>query len=164
MSGIEFMTDYEDIQKGWSLYRLYDAENRLLYIGCSRDVYSRVYSHECASSSMLDAAVIQRHATRCYVTFASTVRREALAAEAHAITTERPLLNRQHNYTRWATAGRDFVPADEETRRQVEHLRGTEPVAVDALVLAQRERQEERMHEAMRTFGSFMASIHAASP
>ena len=152
------MTDYRDVQPGWSLYRLLDAEDRLLYIGCSSEPHVRMYYHESASSPMLDADVIQRHATRCYVTFGSTVRRQALAMEAAAITAERPLLNRQHNYTRWQQVGRQFVPVDEETRRTVELLRGSEPTRPDAVADEHRRLQQERMELALSGFADLRSS------
>lgn len=159
---ITFMFDDEAVLPGWSLYRLFDAEDRLLYIGCSRDVYSRIYSHEAASSSMLDAAVIQRHATRCYIAFASVVCKAAFAMEADTIRTERPLLNRVHNHGRWQTAGREWVPVDDATRREVEWLRGTDPVKADALAAAQQVHAQERMREALGRLGDLLGlSAHA---
>ena len=161
-AGIEFMNELENLAKGWHLYRLRDAEDRLLYIGCSKNVYSRIYSHEAASSSMLDADVIRRHATRCYVAFASTNRLEALRMEAAAITAERPLLNRHSNYSRWKQVDREFVPIDEETAREVALLRGSDPVKDDAVAQGQRVLHQERMREAMAGFSRWFAS--APSP
>jgi len=72
-----------------ALYRFYDPDDRLLYVGISDHLASRHMSHVAESSWMEFAArsTIERHPTR----------REAADAELFAIKAEGPLFNRQHN-------------------------------------------------------------------
>jgi predicted GIY-YIG superfamily endonuclease len=70
---------------GASVYRLFDAEDRLLYVGCSDCVECRLDQHRLSKRWFGDIA---RHTVDEFPT-----RREALAAERVAIQTETPLHN-----------------------------------------------------------------------
>lgn len=72
------------------LYRHFDAEGRLLYVGISLSVVHRLQQHLAGSSW---AHEITRVEVAKYAT-----RGEALAAERAAIETEKPLHNKQHNW------------------------------------------------------------------
>jgi GIY-YIG catalytic domain len=83
-------TIYEfDSEQPTALYRWWDKENLLLYIGISDELAGRVKGHVKASSWMDFAATsaIERHPTRA----------AALAAEEEAIKAEKPIFNKQHN-------------------------------------------------------------------
>jgi excinuclease UvrABC nuclease subunit len=72
-----------------SLYRLYDSAGRLLYVGISHDVHSRIRTHRTDKhwgAEVADARL------EVYPTRAS-----ALSAEANAIRRERPRYNVIHN-------------------------------------------------------------------
>ena len=74
-----------------ALYRWYDADDLLLYIGITNDPHVRQSSHA-KKSSWADFAVrgtIERYSSRP----------DAEAAEKFAIESERPLFNHQHNDT-----------------------------------------------------------------
>lgn len=68
-----------------TLYRAFDAEDRLLYVGVSGNVFIRLTEHEANAAWTAYAVRIQleRYATR----------EEALTAEAEAILTEDPVWN-----------------------------------------------------------------------
>lgn len=72
-----------------ALYRWWDADGLLLYIGISDDLATRTSNHVKASSWMDFAAL-------CKIT-RFTTRNEAAAAETEAIKAERPLFNDRHN-------------------------------------------------------------------
>jgi predicted GIY-YIG superfamily endonuclease len=67
------------------LYRYFDAEGRLLYVGISFSAVARASQHRSEKGWWPDVATmtVERHDTRA----------EALAAEAIAIRTEKPLHN-----------------------------------------------------------------------
>jgi predicted GIY-YIG superfamily endonuclease len=71
--------------KPTDLYRHFDADDRLLYVGISLDAFSRLRQHQQAAG-WVSAAVTMRT-----VTYRS--RDEAFAAEARAIAEEKPLWN-----------------------------------------------------------------------
>jgi hypothetical protein len=95
--------DAEECQSGpTALYRYFDADDLLLYIGVSDRLRIRTGDH-IAGSSWMDFAVrstIERHPTRAV----------ALETEESAIKAEHPLFNHQHNDT------------PEARRRLVEYL------------------------------------------
>lgn len=76
------------------VYRLFDAEDRLLYIGATCDVDSRLFHllHPCNVGKVpgLTAERVSRHTATEYAN-----RRAAFAGERAAIKAEHPLLNRQ---------------------------------------------------------------------
>lgn len=76
----------------WSVYRLYDSNDVLLYVGMSGSVGKRLGSHETQKCwwSTVANVVIERFATR----------EEARKRERHYITWLWPLYNRQYNWRR----------------------------------------------------------------
>lgn len=76
------------------VYRLFDAADRLLYIGATCDVENRLFHllHPCNEGKVpgLSAERVARHVVTVHPD-----RRAAFAAERAAIQVERPLLNRQ---------------------------------------------------------------------
>lgn len=70
-----------------TVYRFYDSDSRLLYVGVSKQIPIRLRSHNSEKPWWLDAAWLT------FEHFAS--RPEALAAEAAAIVAEDPLYNIQ---------------------------------------------------------------------
>lgn len=88
-----------------ALYRHYDAEGRLLYVGISLSASNRLEQHMAGSEW---AASIETVKIKCYST-----RQEALAAEKQAIKDERPIWNKIHNI-----------------RRAVEQLQAKKPEAI----------------------------------
>ena len=78
------------------VYRIFDATDRLLYVGCTEDVQTRLFFHTSISTpseaSWEIARSMARHTSEQFPSKAA-----AHAAEIHAIKTEMPLLNRQHN-------------------------------------------------------------------
>lgn len=87
------------------IYRCYDADGRLLYIGCSNDVTTRMELHRSAFNNRLrnlgrvpatSVELIARMA-RYEVSEPIKGRTAARAAEKAAIQAERPLLNVVHN-------------------------------------------------------------------
>lgn len=96
-----------------SIYRIFAADGTLLYIGCAYDIEHRIYMHRW-TSTMVDAHLIQRHYDH-HTSVAIGTLVQARAAEREAILTERPLLNRQHNPTRWRRVDGQYVPVDAET-------------------------------------------------
>lgn len=95
------------------VYRLFGKDGALLYIGCAADVEHRVYMH-LQTYTMVDAFLIHRHYDR-HTSEAHPTKLAARQAEAKAIRTERPLLNRQHNPTRWRRIDGVWTPVDKET-------------------------------------------------
>jgi hypothetical protein len=87
LSGERRAIAYENIKT--ELYRHYNGEGVLLYIGISLDTIVRLRNHEHYSSwfSNIARITIERFPTRS----------EAEKAEQTAILTEKPLFNRMHN-------------------------------------------------------------------
>lgn len=67
------------------VYRVYDALNQLLYVGCSIDVDQRMANHEGTSAWFVFHSRVEKTAY--------STREEAEAAEANAIATEHPRWN-----------------------------------------------------------------------
>lgn len=80
-------TDEERLAGETTLYRYFDAEGRLLYVGVARDFQARDIAHRSSSAWYPQMARTE--------TVKYTTRAEALAAERQAIRTERPLYNEQ---------------------------------------------------------------------
>lgn len=112
-------------QRPHSIYRIFDASGRLLYIGCAEDVQARIYMHR-ATYTMVDAFLIHRHYDRHTSEVVGPLS-DARAAERAAIETERPILNRQHNPTRWRKVAGEYVPVDAETVEALRDLHHIEP-------------------------------------
>jgi len=70
------------------LYRLFDSEGRLLYVGVTDDVWRRVNEHERSQEWGDDIVQMRRHRY--------PGRAAALAAEKRAIQTEKPVHNIVH--------------------------------------------------------------------
>lgn len=103
-----------------SIYRIFAADGTLLYIGCAYDIEHRIYMHRW-TSTMVDAHLIQRHYDH-HTSVAIGTLVQARAAEREAILTERPILNRQHNPTRWRRVSGQYVPVDADTLETYERL------------------------------------------
>jgi hypothetical protein len=80
-------------QRVWreALYRWYDIDRRLIYVGITSDLHVRQSSHVRKSSwtQFASISVVQRYPTRGYSEW----------AERRAICDEQPLFNHQHNDT-----------------------------------------------------------------
>ena len=96
-----------------SVYRIFGKAGELLYVGCTKDVQTRIYMH-LSTHVMTDAYLIHRHYDH-HTSEAIGTLAEARAAERAAIKAERPILNRQHNATRWVRRNGEYVPVDQET-------------------------------------------------
>jgi len=89
------------------VYRVYDRNGALLYIGSTREINARKAIHMADRASHI-AWPMQMCAhqwqTQEYPTY-----EEAKAAEVAAIKAEAPYLNRQHNPTRWHRVAGEWV-------------------------------------------------------
>lgn len=74
------------------VYRAFDADGRLLYIGCTSNLHLRMRSHSSQSGwfSAMARLEIEEHVNRL----------RAEQAERRAIATEEPLFNKIHRTTR----------------------------------------------------------------
>lgn len=72
------------------LYRHYDADGDLLYVGISRDTLVRLAQHKANGAIWVDD--VTKTSIECF-----PCRKEALKAERRAIKAERPLYNKDHN-------------------------------------------------------------------
>jgi predicted GIY-YIG superfamily endonuclease len=87
------------------LYRCFDADDQLLYIGCARDVEGRMYHHtQLCNIGKQPNGTLRRHMAR-WTSEAYPNKLAARAAERAAIRDEAPLLNKQHNPTRFRRLG-----------------------------------------------------------
>ena len=77
------------------VYRIFDADDRLIYIGCARDVTSRLTLHTARSSQSPRSWEIRRRMARHTVEEFPDLA-TARAAEAAAIRAEQPELNVLH--------------------------------------------------------------------
>ena len=114
------------------LYRFFDSEGTLLYVGISNDWISRLRHHEQHSDffSAVSDITFERYPDRPAV----------VAAELMAITTEDPLFNRagNPNYQTWQTHFREVMAmcvdkrkADNKHRHLVDEMRGEDPQDLD---------------------------------
>lgn len=96
---VDRIPDAEDVRRH-DVYRIYDAAEQLLYIGCALDGESRIRTWHmnpwCAPLSVklqgrIDHWTIEHYGNKA----------EARQAERDAITAEAPLFNKQHNYRRY---------------------------------------------------------------
>lgn len=90
------------------VYRVYDINGALIYIGSTRDLEARKAIHMADHASPI-AFAMQMCADRWDTTEYATYD-DAKAAEVAAITAEAPFLNRQHNPTRWRRVAGQYVP------------------------------------------------------
>ena len=89
------------------VYRVYDRNGALLYIGSTRELEARKAIHRSDHASPI-AFAMQMCAARWDTTEYATYE-EAKAAEVAAIKAEAPFLNRQHNPTRWRRTAGEWV-------------------------------------------------------
>jgi predicted GIY-YIG superfamily endonuclease len=90
------------------VYRIFDEAGALLYIGCARDVDSRVEMHRSTTQTYGWTRLrfhYGHHTSEPYPTKAA-----ARVAERAAIAAEAPLLNRQHNPKRWRRVAGQYEP------------------------------------------------------
>lgn len=102
------------------VYRLYDGDD-LLYIGCTEDVDARLRLHHVAAKD--GTCLWERHPNKAA---ARQAEREAIAAEA-------PLLNKQHNPTRFKKVGTNFVPVEPIHPRTQAMLDDERPATMDEM-------------------------------
>lgn len=76
------------------LYRCFDADGVLLYVGVAKNVANRLDNHRHASHRLIWPSKVARNTVEAYAN-----RRAALAAEAQAILTEKPLHNKARKQT-----------------------------------------------------------------
>lgn len=98
------------------VYRMYDAEGVLLYVGHARNPEWRIQMHMAATpgatGSIAGAAELQaRYSTHTTTEYATKA--DAFAAEREAIRREAPLLNRMHNPKRWRHVGHGWAPVQD---------------------------------------------------
>ncbi len=101
------LLDIEDVRTHW-IYRIFDKEDQLLYIGCAQDVDSRLRFHFELSVAVPTSWEI----ARCYARHTSekfATKALARIAEREAIRLEAPLLNRQHNPSRFKKVNNRYV-------------------------------------------------------
>lgn len=77
------------------VYRCFDADGQLLYIGCAHDVEERIYKHRTTFSSLTSVTLRLRMDRYEAVEFPDLA--SARRAERDAIEREQPLLNVHHN-------------------------------------------------------------------
>ena len=91
----------DELVRPHSVYRCYAADGSLLYVGCASDVEGRMFHHlhRCNAWKQPNGT-LRRHMAHWDAVEYPT-KAEARAAERSAIANERPLLNKQHNPTRF---------------------------------------------------------------
>lgn len=94
------------------VYRIFDAEDRLLYVGCAENVESRIYLHQQISSQFPVSWEIARRIDR-YTSQKYPNEQLAHEAERRAIESEIPLLNRQHNPRRFKRVNGRYVALEQ---------------------------------------------------
>lgn len=83
------------------VYRCYADNDLLLYVGCAQNVDTRMFHHlSLCNRGKQPNGILQRYMVRHTVTTYPT-RLAARQAEREAISTEAPLLNKQHNPLRF---------------------------------------------------------------
>jgi predicted GIY-YIG superfamily endonuclease len=96
------------------IYRIFDIDDQLLYIGCAENVETRLFFHSSLSSQSPTSWEIARRITR-HTSEEFPTLEAARSAERHAIKTEMPLLNRQHNPSRVSRKGGRYIPTTFKT-------------------------------------------------
>lgn len=111
-----------DDRRPHQVYRCYDDANQLVYVGCTGDLDYRM---------SLAHPLVARE-TVLVETEDFPNRSTARVAERAAIEAEAPLLNKQHNPTRFTgRAGGGFVAVDPIHPLTAELVRHDEPVTMD---------------------------------
>lgn len=118
------MGDHWDHEVEHYLYRCYDADDRLLYIGCTFDVVGRMLVHQSSWSNPVSRYLNLRMTRHEVQEPAIKGRVAARAAERDAIRSGAPLLNRAHNMGRGLTG--EALEAE---------LERTKPAGPDAFAL-----------------------------
>jgi hypothetical protein len=94
------------------VYRVFDARGLLLYIGCTREVGSRMAVHRAWGNPSPASFAIKLYGakveTETYPSFDT-----ARAAEREAIANEAPYFNREHNPRRWRRVDGEWVASEE---------------------------------------------------
>lgn len=85
------------------VYRIFDADNALLYIGATSDVHARIVFHQRPWYGQSKASNEMFGRIDRWTSEAHPSKEAALAAERAAIHAEAPLLNRLHNEGRHVT-------------------------------------------------------------
>lgn len=116
------------------VYRCYDRDGLLLYIGCTSDVVARMAAHMASAHNPASRVLILRMAR--YELEEHPDRESAQAAERAAIYAEAPLANLHHQ--------RAHETPTERERRLEQYLRATRPVLDPAL--------RERMRDVLASF------------
>lgn len=100
------------------VYRCYDAADRLLYIGCTSDMGSRMAVHYASGHNPASRVLIYRMVRHDVVEYANEA--EAKQAERDAIYAEEPLANLHHQRVRETPAERERRISDyiEATRAE----------------------------------------------
>lgn len=93
------------------VYRIFDKDDQLLYIGCTNDVEGRISMHMQISTPLAASWEIARRIDR-YTSEEYPNETTAHDAERKAITEEAPLLNRQHNPLRFKKVKGKYQPVE----------------------------------------------------
>lgn len=97
-----------DLPYPHDVYRIFDRDGQLLYVGCARFADARIYMHVAAwHASWPSMQMFGCMATYTVETYPT--KEAARAAERAAIALEMPLYNRQHNPKRWKRIGGEWV-------------------------------------------------------
>lgn len=90
------------------VYRIFDKDDQLLYIGCTREVESRISMHRQLSSALPASWEIAQRMSY-YTTEEFPNSTKGFLAERQAIESETPLLNLQHNKRRFKKINGRYV-------------------------------------------------------
>ena len=104
------------------VYRIYDAEDRLLYVGCARNVDDRMFLHSAWSSQSPTSWEIRERMVR-HTSQKFSTKLRAHAEEIRAIRKEAPLLNKQHNPTRFRRENGVYVALQSVSAIETRELR-----------------------------------------
>lgn len=98
------MSDFQDALEH-TVYRCYDAEDRLLYVGCTRDIGARMQVHLCSMDNPASVVIARRMERMTETKYPSKA--SGQAAEREAIRNEEPLFNLHHRRERLTPAERN---------------------------------------------------------
>jgi hypothetical protein len=128
------------MDKPTQLYRHYDAQGRLLYVGISSSALLRMAAHKVNASWFNDVARIEIEA--------HPSRKAAQAAEAAAIESEKPLHNYIHNRPKRTKEGEAVHPNDRAAAMR-KRRRALGLVAISEWVPAHRKEEFMRIAKSM---------------
>lgn len=106
----------------WCVYRCFDTEGRLLYVGSSSNVENRIAGHLSPAVDSPTSLELQRLYDHHTVVNVAT-RAEAMDMERLTITQEAPLLNRQCNPQRWRNLDRRWFRVEDPIYTEAESAR-----------------------------------------